>query len=259
MIHPTAIISEKAKLHPSVKVGPYAVIKGSVVIGEGTRVGSHAIVGHENIEAIIGKNNIICDHSFLGGAPQDLSYKGEVSKLIVGDGNTFREFCTINTGTLKQDNTTTIGNNCLLMAYVHIGHDCILGDRVIVANTTNFAGHVKVGNNVTIGGACNFSQFVSVGDGSYITGESAVNKNILPYVIAQGKYAVCRATNKIGLERSGISSEDRDNIHKAIRTLLNKERTLEESIEKVKNDCRQDKYVKNILNFIASSDKGLAR
>lgn len=259
MIHPTAIISDKSKLHETVSVGPYAIVKGAVTIDEGTTIGSHAIVGHDQVEATIGKNNIICDHAFVGGAPQDLSYKGEVSKLIIGDSNTFREFCTINTGTLKDKNTTIIGNHCLLMAYVHLGHDCVLGDRVIIANASNLAGHVKMGNNIMVGGVCNFSQFIRVGDGCYVTGESAVNKDVLPYTIAQGKYAVSRATNKIGLERSGVSSDDRSNIHKAIRILLSKDRTLEESVEKVKVDCRHSKYIENLLNFIASSEKGLAR
>ena len=208
MIHKSAYVSEKAKLHETVKVGPGAVVLGEVDIDAGTVLGANAIIGHENANIKIGKDNKIFPHAFVGGEPQDLTYNQEVSNLIIGNKNTFREFSTVNTGTKKENNTTAIGNECLLMAYVHIGHDSEISNNVVVANTTNFAGHVKIGNHVTIGGACNFSQFIRVGDGCYVTGESAVNKDVIPYTIAQGKYALSRATNKICLLYTSPSPRD---------------------------------------------------
>ncbi|MCB0357579.1 MAG: acyl-ACP--UDP-N-acetylglucosamine O-acyltransferase, partial [Bdellovibrionales bacterium] len=258
MIHPTAIISNHCEIANNVEIGPYVVIRGSVKIDEGTKIGPCAMIGCDTGVVEIGKNNDIGPHSYIGGPPQDVSYKGEHTKLTIGNNNIIREFVSINIGTHKQDGITIIGNHCMLMAYVHIAHDCALGDRVIIANTTNFAGHVVVHDDVKIGGACNFSQFIRLGQHAYIAGDATVNKDILPFTIAQGKYALSRATNRIGLERAGFSKDEIDNIHKAIRSLLMGGRTLEEAIEKIESECEKDKNISYLLNFISSSEKGLA-
>lgn len=258
-IHSTALISNKSQIHESVRVGAYAIIEGEVEIGEGTIVEPHARIGFEHSKIKIGKNNRVHSFSYLGGAPQDTSYSGYKSQLVIGDNNHFREFVSINCGTQKDKNTTVIGNECMFMAYVHIAHDCQIGDRVVIANTTNFAGHVVVENDVKIGGACNFSQFIRLGKFSYIAGDTTANKDILPYTIAEGKWALCRATNKIGLERAGLTAEEVSNIHIAIRTLIKGNRTLEEALQRIKESCKQDSYIKNLLAFIESSKKGLAR
>lgn len=259
MIHPTAIISKHCEFASDVEIGPYVVIQGKVKIDSGTKVGASAIIGCENGIIEIGKNNVIGPHSYLGGPPQDISYKGEATKLVIGNNNIFREFVTVNIGTHKQDGITKIGNDCMLMSYVHIAHDCAIGNRVVIANTTNFAGHVVVHDDVKIGGACNFSQFIRLGQHAYIAGDATVNKDILPYTIAQGKYALSRATNRIGLERAGYTDGEINNIHKAIRSLLMGGRTLDAAIEKIENECQKDKHINYLLDFLKTSEKGLAR
>lgn len=260
-VHPTAIVSERCELGKSVEIGPYAVIEGAVKIGDGTKIDSHARIGYEFSDITIGKNNHIYPYSFLGGAPQDTSYDGYETKLVVGDNNIFRECVTVNTGTKKENKTTIIGNDCMLMAYVHIAHDCELGDRVIIANTTNFAGHVKVADDVRIGGACNFAQFLRLGKYAYIAGDTTANKDILPYTMAEGKWAISRATNKVGLKRSGqFKAEHIDDINRAIRFLLKGHRTIEEAVEKINLECQvEDEHIKYLLDFINTSEKGIAR
>lgn len=259
MIHPTAILSKNCEIASDVEIGPYAVLMGRVKIDSRSKVGASAIVGSEYGIVEIGKNNFIGPHSYIGGPPQDISYKGDATRLVIGHNNIFREFVTVNIGTHKQEGVTKIGNHCMLMAYVHIAHDCVLGDRVVIANTTNFAGHVIVHDDVKIGGACNFSQFIRLGHHAYIAGDATVNKDILPFTIAQGKYALSRATNRIGLERAGFSESEIQNIHKAIRSLIMGNRTLEEAIAKIESECQQDKHIEYLLNFLRTSEKGLAR
>lgn len=259
-IHPTAIISKKAELAPDVSVGPFSVIEGSVQIGSGTRIESHAVIGNINGRVRLGKNNHIFSGAMVGGPPQDLTYKGEVTNLEIGDNNVIREFVTINTGTEKGGGVTQIGNNCLFMAYVHIAHDCKLGNHVVIANTTNFAGHVTVEDNVRIGGVCSFNQFVRIGRFAYIAGESAVNKDILPFCQAQGtSYAVCRATNKIGLERAGYKKEEVENIHRAIRAILMGNRTIDEALDLIAKECQPGPSIEHLVQFIRQSERGIAR
>ncbi len=258
-IHPTAILSDSCELEGDVEIGPYAVLSGRVKIGSGTRIGAGALVGCDTGVVEMGRNNHIGPHAYIGGPPQDISYKGELTKLEIGDNNIFREFVTVNIGTSKQDKVTRIGSHCMFMAYVHIAHDCTIGNRVIIANTTNFAGHVSVDDDVIIGGACNFSQFIRLGRHAYIAGDATANKDILPFTKAQGKYALSRATNKIGLSRAGFATEEIANIHKSIRYLLMGDRTLEEAIEKIQSNCKQDSHIKYLLEFLKTSKKGLAR
>lgn len=258
-IHPTAIISDQAELEPGVTVGPYCVIRGRVKIGAGTQLDSHALVGSEHGIVEIGKNNHIYSGAVVGGPPQDLKYNGEPTKLTIGDGNRIREFVTINIGTESGGGVTSLGNDNLLMAYVHVAHDCHLGNNIVIANTTNFAGHVVVEDCVRIGGVCSFNQFITLGRYSYIAGDSAVNKDILPFSIAQGKYAVVRATNRIGLERAGFSKEEVENIHRAIRSLIMGNRTIEEALELIHSDCQMDAHMEHLVQFVKNSSRGLAR
>ena len=259
MIHPTAIISKGVELDTDVHVGPYSVIEGHVRIGKGTRIKSHVIIGSEFGRVEIGMGNQIFSGAVVGGPPQDLKYKSEPTQLKLGDNNVIREFVTLNLGTVSGGGVTSIGSNNLLMAYVHVAHDCSIGSNVVIANTTNFAGHVTVEDNVRIGGVCSFNQFVRVGQYAYIAGESAVNKDILPFSIAQGSYAVTRATNKIGLERAGFSAEDIENIHRAIRLIAMGNRTVDEAIEQIQKDCGNSQHIQNFLKFVQSSERGIAR
>lgn len=258
-IHPTAVIDNGVELAEGVKVGPYSVIKGKVVIGKGTKIDSHVVIGSEWGTVVIGQNNHILPGAMVGGPPQDKKFKGENTRLEIGDNNIIREFVTINCGTSTGGGVTRIGSNNLLMAYVHVAHDCNLGNNIAVANTTNFAGHVTVEDNVHVGGVCAFNQFVHVGKYSFIAGDSAVNKDIMPFTIAQGKYAVSRAPNSIGLERAGFSKDEVDNIYKAIRIVTKGGRTIEESLEDIEKECKPSENITYLMNFIRKSERGIAR
>ena len=261
MIHATAFIDEKAKVGPNVFIGPGAVIIGDTEVGEGSYIHNHATIGSNECKTVLGSQNTVFPGAVVGGVPQDLKYDGEKTELHIGDRNTFRECVTVNTGTAGDSGKTIIGNDNLIMAYCHIAHDCILGDHIVVANSTNFAGHVIVEDHVKIGGVCSFNQFVRVGEHSYIAGESSVNKDILPYTIARGNYAICSATNKIGLERAGFSSEEIGLIHKAIRAILKSDKVLEEVLSDIESSLEDypSASVKKILNFVKASERGVAK
>ncbi len=258
-IHPSAIIDKHVELGRNVEVGPFSVIKGRVRIGEGTRVASHVMIGSDHGIVEIGKDNVVFSGAMVGGPPQDLKYKNEPTKLVIGDRNNIREFVTVNIGTQSGGGVTRIGSDCLLMAYVHIAHDCTIGNHVVIANAANFAGHVIVEDQVKIGGVCAFNQFVRVGKHSFIAGDSAVNKDIIPFSIAQGRYAVARAANSIGLERDGFVAVDIENIYKAVRIITKGERTIDEAVEEIRASCGFSEHIEYLINFIKSSERGIAR
>ena len=258
-IHSTAIISKNAQISDSADIGPFCVIKGKVKIGPRTKLDSHVCVGTDNTEIIIGSDNHFCQGAVIGGPPQDLTYKDEPTSLVIGDFNTIREFCTINIGTVKGGGVTRIANHCLLMAYTHVAHDCQIGNHVVIANSAQFAGHVKVEDHVKIGGGCLFSQFITLGEYCYIAGDTAVNKDVVPYCIAYGNFATMRATNKIGLQRAGFEKSVIDNIHKAIKFLIKGGLTVDEAVEKMKTDCESSEPILKLINFVSKSERGLAR
>ncbi|NQY99214.1 MAG: acyl-ACP--UDP-N-acetylglucosamine O-acyltransferase [Bdellovibrionales bacterium] len=257
-VHPTAIVSEKAKLHETVTVGPYAIIKGAVDLGANCEVHAHAILGSEYGRFVAGEGNIFHSGAAVGGSPQDLKYANEETTLEIGDKNTFREFTTVNIGTPSGGGKTTIGSNCLFMAYVHVAHDCHLGNHVIIANSSNLAGHVTIEDGVGVGGVCQFNQFVRLGRYSYIAGDSAVNKDVTPFAIAQGKYAVIRATNKIKLERMGFEKPEIDNIHKAIRFLSKGNRSIDEALKAIAEECIDSENIQHLTSFVKNSERGIA-
>jgi UDP-N-acetylglucosamine acyltransferase len=258
-VHPTAIVDKTVELDHGVTVGPYAVLTGKVFVGAGTEINSHAVIGSKYGNVRIGKNNKIYSSAMVGGPPQDLKFKNEETRLEIGDGNMIREFVTVNVGTVTGHGVTKIGSNNLLMAYVHVAHDCVIGSNIAIANTTNFAGHVTVEDNVRIGGACNFNQFVTVGKFAFLAGESAVNKDIMPFTIAQGKYAVSRVPNSIGLERAGFSKEEVDNIYKAVRIITKGGRTIEEALDDIGKECAPSENIQYLTEFIKKSERGIAR
>lgn len=257
-VHSTSIISSDVVLEEDVEIGPYCNIQGAVRIGRGTYVEGHVTIGSRYGIVEIGKNNHIAPGAVIGGPPQDISYKAEPTKLIIGDNNVIREFATLNIATSKASGATVIGNNCYLMAYSHVGHDCKIGSNVIVANNTNFAGHVVVEDSVTIGGVCGFSQFTRVGKNSFVAGASIVNKDILPFSRAEGHWALIRATNKVGLIRKGFSKEEVANIHKAIRIVIMGSHTLEEAYQRIENECTPSENIAYLVDFIRSSKRGIA-
>ena len=257
-VHSTSIISSDVVLEEDVEIGPYCNIQGAVKIGRGTYVEGHVTIGSRYGIVEIGKNNHIAPGAVIGGPPQDISYKAEPTKLIIGDNNVIREFATLNIATSKASGATVIGSNCYLMAYSHVGHDCKIGSNVIVANNTNFAGHVVVEDGVTIGGVCGFSQFTRVGKNSFVAGASIVNKDILPFSRAEGHWALIRATNKVGLLRKGFSKEEVANVHKAIRIVIMGSHSLEEAYQRIETECNPSENIAYLVDFIRSSKRGIA-
>ena len=257
-VHPTSVLSPNVILEEDVEIGPYCNIQGQVRIGKGTFIEGHVTVGYRHGIVEIGKNNHISPGAVIGGPPQDISYKGEPTKLIIGDNNIIREFTTFNLATSKGDGITSIGNNCYFMAYSHVGHDCKIGNNVIVANNSHFGGHCEVEDNVVIGGVCAFNQFSKVGRNSFVAGSSIVNKDILPFSRAQGNYAVVRATNKVGLLRKGFSKEEVANVHKAIRIIIMGSGTVEEALARIQSECKQSENIQALLHFVKSSKRGIA-
>jgi UDP-N-acetylglucosamine acyltransferase len=258
-IHPTAILDKRVELGTGVVIGPYSVLKGKVQVGNNTRIESHVVIGSEYGVVRMGEGNTVLSGAMVGGPPQDLKYKNEETRLEIGDKNTIREFVTINVGTATGTGVTRIGNGCLLMAYVHVAHDCNLGSHLAIANTSQFAGHVTVEDYVRIGGVCKFNQFITVGKYAFIAGDSSVNKDVMPFSIAQGNYAVSRAPNSVLLERSGFAKEEIDNIYKAIRIVTKGGRTIEEALADIEKDCTPSENIRYLSNFIRKSERGIAR
>lgn len=214
-IHPSAIVSPKAKIAANVEIGPFCVIGDDVKIGEGTILKSHVVVEGDTE---IGKNNVIFPFAVIGVVPQDLKFKGEKARVKIGDNNSIREHVTIHLGTQDGAMETKIGSNCLLMVGVHIAHDCVIGNHVILANNATLAGHVEVSDNVVIGGLSAVHQFTRIGKGAMIGGMSGVEADVIPYGLVMGERANLAGLNLVGMKRANIS---RDEIH-ALRNFFKK-------------------------------------
>ena len=258
-IHPTAIVSSQAKIAPDATIGPYCVIEGHVEIGAGTVVDSHARLGHRFGRLVIGRDNYIQHGATLGGPPQDISYSGDDTLLEIGDGNRIGEYVSISQGTLKGGGRTSIGHSTMLMAFVHVGHDCRIGDGVIITNSTQISGHVVVEEHALLSGLVGVSQFVRLGRYSFLTGGSFTNKDIPPYTIAEGHWARLRAVNRVALRRAGFDDDTRRNIERAVRVLLDTSLTIEGVIERIRETCRADAHVGHLIEFLQTSSRGIAR
>lgn len=219
-IHPTAIIGDKVELGLGVEVGPYSFIEGKVFIGEGTIIKSHTVIEGDTT---IGKNNLIYPFVTIGMKPQDLKFKGEESKVVIGDGNTIRENATIHRGTEDGGLLTRIGSNCLLMVGVHIAHDCRVGDHVILANNATLAGHVIVEDKAIIGGLSAIHQFVRIGKGAMIGGMSGIESDVIPYGLAMGERACLAGLNLIGMKRDNVKREDIHSLRNFFKKLFSKD------------------------------------
>ncbi|MEZ0391053.1 MAG: acyl-ACP--UDP-N-acetylglucosamine O-acyltransferase [Pseudobdellovibrionaceae bacterium] len=257
-IHPSTVIQGDVKIDEGVEIGPYCLIQGQVHICKGTFIEGHVTVGSRYGILEIGENNHFAPGAVIGGPPQDITYKSEPTRLKIGNNNVFREFSTANIATSKGDKETTIGDNNYFMAYTHIGHDCKIGNNVVIANDTHLGGHTEIGDNVVIGGLSAFNQFTKVGRGAFVAGSSIVNKDILPFSRAQGNYAICRATNKIGLARKGFPREEVQNIHKAVRILILGSDTIEEALARIQNECQMSPNLEYLINFVRTSKRGIA-
>ena len=234
-IHPSAIVDTGAELAADVEVGPYAVIGPQVVLGEGTTVGPHAVIEGPTR---IGRHNRIHAHATLGGAPQDKKSRGEPTRLEVGDGNTFRECVTVNRGTVQDGGVTRIGHDNWVMAYVHIAHDCLVGDHTILANTTNLAGHVQIGDWVILGGCSQVHQFCKIGAHAMTGVSTVVLHDIPPFVMASGNTAQAHGMNTEGLRRRGFSAPSLAALRQAYKTLYRSGLTLQQAREALSEQVR---------------------
>lgn len=257
-IHPTAIISDKAEIDSSAVIGPYVVIRGQVNIGPNVTIDQFATIGGEHNKVTIGKGSRIFPGAVIGEAPQDLKYKSEPTSVEIGENTMVREYATVHSGTPDGGGVTRVGNNGLFMAYVHIAHDCQIGNNVVIANATQLAGHVVMEDFVRVGGVCAFNQFVRLGRHCFIAGYSAVNKDVLPFAIAQGNHAVMRAINQIGMERGGYAKEDIENVRRALRIITKGGATIDQSILRITDECQSSATLEHLVNFARSSERGLA-
>ncbi|MEW6563071.1 MAG: acyl-ACP--UDP-N-acetylglucosamine O-acyltransferase [Pseudomonadota bacterium] len=261
LIHPTAIIHPGAKLGADVKVGPYTVIGEHVEIGEGTVVGPHVVIdGHTTI----GKHNRIFQFSSIGEIPQDKKFKeGDATRLVIGDNNTIRECCTFNLGTLQDKGVTTIGSNNWIMAYVHVAHDCVIGDRNTIANSVQFAGHVEIGNNILIGGMSGIHQFVRIGDFAMLGFMTRLSQDLPPYIMAVGNPAEVKGPHLEGPRRNAYSPERLDALKQMYRALYRAGSSFETAKQEIADLRAQAAEaipdIDNMLGFLASASRGIVR
>lgn len=256
MIHETAIISETARIASDVTVGPYVVIGDDVEIGGGSQIDSHVVI---NGPTIIGRNNHIYQFASIGDDPQDKKYANEPTRLKIGDGNSIREFCTISRGTVQDRSETTIGDDNWIMAYVHIAHDCVVGDKTIMANNTTLAGHVHVGDWVICGGFSGIHQFCRIGAHAFLGMFCGVNRDVPAYTMVSGQPAVPRGINSEGLKRREFSTEQIRNIKNAYRLTFRKGKKLSEVIEEIAALSEQQPELVVFLESLRSSERGLVR
>ena len=248
----SSYISDTAKIHCSVKIGPYCVIGDNVEIGEDCILHSHVVVsGYTKI----GKNNVFYPFSSIGSRPQDLKYKGEKSFLVIGNNNTFRENVTVNPGTEGGGLYTKIKDNCLFMVGAHIAHDCMIGSNIILANNATLAGHVEIDNNTIIGGNSAIHQFVKIGKNAMVGGMSGLEKNLVPYGLYIGIRSKMKGLNLIGLKRKGLDNNKIKIINQFIENIFDKNDSIENNLNKVDKEVKSIEEVKEIIDFIEKSNK----
>ena len=256
MIHPTAIIDARAELDSSVVIGAYAVVEGAVQIGARTRIDAHAVIKGPTT---IGEDNHIYQFASVGDDPQDKKYAGEPTQLIIGNGNTIREFCTLNRGTVQDCGVTRIGDNNWIMAYVHIAHDCVVGNETIFANNASIAGHVHVDDYAILGGFTAVHQFCQIGTLALTSMFTYVTKDIPAYVIASGRPAAPRGVNAEGLKRRNFSASAMRNIREAYRTIYRQSLKLDEAIVELEERIEDQAEVAPLLESLRRGDRGLIR
>src|ERR1017187_7455442 len=256
-VHPTAIIHPGAQLADDVTVGPYSLIGEHTELNAGTEVMTHvAIDGHTRL----GKNNQVFPYASIGPAPQDLKYKGEPTRVQIGDGNAIREFVPIHRGPAEGDGITHIGNHNLLMAYVHIAHDGQLGDNVIMANGASLAGHVVIQDHATVGAYTMIHQFCRIGAYSFLGSATLVNQDILPYSKTSAPRPVeVYGANRLGLERRGLNKEDLKDLEAAFRLLTRSKLNTTQALEAIEAKGFQSAHVKALVDFIKSSERGVIK
>jgi UDP-N-acetylglucosamine acyltransferase len=255
-IDPRAVVSPRAEIAADVEIGPYSVIGPDVTIGAGCHIGPHVVI---NGPTVLGEGNRVYQFASLGEAPQDMKYKGEPTKLVIGDRNTFREYVTINRGTITGIGETRLGNDNLILAYSHIAHDCVLGNHIIFSNVVNLAGHVQVGDWVIFSGYSGAHQFSRIGAHAFIGNNTSVIRDIPPYVLATGHPAEPRSINIEGLKRRGFDEEQQRAIRNAYRILYRSDLKLEDATQQIEEMAKQTEVLGIFAEFLRSSTRGLAR
>jgi len=248
LIHPTAVINKNAQIHPTVEIKPYAVIGSQVSIGANTVVGSHAII--EGLTTI-GQDNQIFPGAAIGLEPQDLKYRGANSEVIIGDRNRIREYVTINRAT-DEGEATVIGDDNLLMAYSHVGHNCIIGNEVVIANSVAIAGHVHIESMAIISGVLGIHQFVHIGSMAMVGGMSRISRDVPPYMMVEGNPARVRSLNLVGLRRRGFSKEEIRQLKQAFRTLYSQQLPLQKAISNL-DEWSDNRHIRHLQKFVQLS------
>lgn len=256
MIHSTAIIAAGARLASDVSVGPYTIIEDDVEIDSGTVIGPHCVI---KSHTRLGRNNRVAQFASLGDAPQDKKYAGEPTRLEIGDNNTIREFVTFNRGTVQDAGVTRVGNDNWIMAYVHLAHDCQVGNNTIFANNAQLAGHVKVEDWAILGGFTQVHQFCSIGAHAFTAASSLVLRDVPPYVMAAGNTAEPKSINVEGLRRRGFSPESIEAIKRAYKTLYRSGLTLADASAAIAEEAKTHPELRIMVEFITASRRSLIR
>jgi UDP-N-acetylglucosamine acyltransferase len=258
-IHPTAIVDAGADIASSANVGPYVIIEKGVKIGPHTTIKPHSVLTGPTT---IGAGNVIGPFATVGAPPQDLKYKGEATELFIGDNNQIREYVSIHRGTVTDKGITTVGSGNLLMGYVHIAHDCLIGNAAILANAATLAGHVQVEDHAIIGGLVAVHQFTRIGAYSYIGGLSGISKDVPPFIIVSGtrKHMRVSGINKIGLRRHGFDNDTLKKLDKAYKIIfMTPDLLLQEALDQVSKEITDCEPVNRLISFFRSSKQGVIR
>ena len=256
-IHPTAVVDPGAELGSGVTIGPYAVVKGDVTIGDGTEIMAQAYIDRFTT---IGKECRVFPSAVVGAEPQDLKFGGERTELIIGDRVTIREFASLNRGTVESGGVTRVGDGCLLMAYVHIAHDCQIGQRVVLANNLAMAGHVTIEDEASVGGMCAIHQFTRIGTQAYIGGFSRIGKDVPPYMLGEGAVDFkLHGPNVIGLRRKGFAAESINALKDAFRIIFRNRRPIAQVLEEALASYPEVPEIRTLVEFIRSSERGVFR
>ena len=248
-----AIVNKDAQIGNNVTISPFSIIEDDVLIDDGTEIGANVYIASGTK---IGKNCKIFHNAVLGTIPQDLKFENEKTTLEIGDGTIIREFCSLNRGT-KHSGKTEVGKNCFLMMYVHIAHDCQIGNNVIIANATNMAGHVEIHDYANISGLCPIHQFVKIGKHSFIGGGYRVPKDVPPYILASGEPLGYISPNIVGLTRRGFSKEVISRLKETYRIIYKMNLNVSQAVQKIKSDLEIIPEIKDVLDFIEKSERGI--
>jgi len=255
MVHPTAIIHSKAQIGSGCEIGPYCVVGEHVALGEGCKLYSHVVIdGHTKL----GKENEIFPFASLGLKTQDLKWKGGVTRVEIGDGNTFREYVTVHSGT-GDGEVTRLGSHNHILAYCHVAHNCTLGDHIIMSNVATLAGHVTVEDHAVVGGLAAVHQFCRIGKMAMIGGCSKVVQDVPPFMIADGNPAETRTINKVGMERNGVSEDVQNILRSAYKILFREGLTIPNALTKIEGELPPLPEVKHLVRFIRASERGISK